>query len=243
MSTTALQTAGSRARCRRRGESSPATSRCRARSGESPGRQQSAPNRNSRRCRRRAEASQAGEPKASPFRVWRVDDRVPDGGQSSTMPKARRIERGHEVGAERVRREPPVRQRIPPNRGPGRYDRRAEDSAGRPNRGRPRRGDRRSAPSTLIGAMPQASRVSSWPTWPGSAQAWRSAPSAVDRPSRRCLRRAESAAGRPGQDRPRRGDRHRAPSTAHRGDAAGELSSASTRASGNDVDRWPAGGR
>jgi len=223
VSTTALQTAGSRARCRRRGESSPATSRCRARSGESPGRQQSAPNRNSRRCRRRAEASQAGEPKASPFRVWRVDDRVPDGGQSSTMPKARRIERGHEVGAERVRREPPVRQRIPPNRGPGRYDRRAEDSAGRPNRGRPRRGDRRRAPSTAhrgdaegeprhqlaylarigpgvaigaerrrppIEAMPKASRISSWPTWPGSAQARRSAPGAVDRPSRRCRRRA-----------------------------------------------------
>jgi len=86
------------ARSRRRVESSRAwpRSRCRARSSESPVRQQSAPNRNSKRCRRRAETCQAGKPKASPFRVWRVDDCVADGGKSSTMPKARRIEPGHE---------------------------------------------------------------------------------------------------------------------------------------------------
>ena len=82
----------------------------------------------------------------------------------------------------------------------------AESSAGRSGQIPTRRGDRRSRRREPSDAKPQAIRVTSWPGL-RMGQAMRSASGAHAGPSRRCRRRAESSAGRPGRIPTRRGDR------------------------------------
>ena len=87
-----------------------------------------------------------------------------------------------------------------------------------------RRGDRRPRRRKPFEAMPQASRVASWSTWPAIRPGEAIGVHAVASPSRQCRRRAESAAARPGQRSCQARRSASPPSRAVRGNAAGEPS-------------------
>jgi len=86
----------------------------------------------------------------------------------------------------------------------------------------PRRCDRRPRRREPFGAMPKASRVAGWSTWPGTNPGDAIGAHAVASPSRRCRRRAESPAARPGRRSAQAMRSAPTPSRALRGNAAGE---------------------
>ena len=166
--------------------------------GESPPRKQITPKRDWGRCRRRAETSQLGGRKASPFRAWRAGQRHGGG------PRVERDAAGEARRGE-ARRGESSRARLG-CRWQARFGRSA--------------GPQADFAQARSGAVPSGEPNHQQVNLPGSAQASRSAPGAGAGRSRRCPQASRIANRSTGPDRPRPRDRRSAPSQAIRGNAA-----------------------